>query len=48
MKSKERSGARRGNLEKNMAVWERFYDNDRPHGAHKGKTQSEVVVEQLG
>jgi hypothetical protein len=34
--------------EGNMAVWECFYDNDRPHGAHKGKTQSEVVVEQLG
>ncbi len=34
-------------LEKKLAVWERFYNNDRPHGAHKGKTPYEVLVEKL-
>lgn len=34
-------------LEKKLAVWERFYNNDRPHGAHKGKTPYEVLREKL-
>jgi transposase InsO family protein len=34
-------------LEKKLAVWERFYNNDRPHVAHKGKTPYEVLVEKL-
>jgi transposase InsO family protein len=34
-------------LEKKLAVWERFYNNDRPHGAHKGKTPYEVLIEKL-
>ena len=32
-------------LEEKLAVWERFYNNDRPHGAHKGKTPYEVLRE---
>ena len=32
-------------LEKKLAIWERFYNNDRPHGAHKGKTPYEVLRE---
>ena len=34
-------------LEKKLAVWERFYNYDRPHGAHKGKTPYEVLREKL-
>ena len=34
-------------LEKKLAVWERFYNNDRPHGAHKGKVSCEVLREKL-
>ena len=34
-------------LEKKLAVWERFYNNDQPHWAHKGKTPYEVLVEKL-
>ena len=34
-------------LEEKLAVWERFYNNDRPHGAHKGKTPYEVLREKL-
>ncbi len=34
-------------LDKKLAVWERFYNNDRPHGAHKGKTPYEVLKEKL-
>ena len=34
-------------LEKKLVVWERFYNNDRPHGAHKGKTPYEVLREKL-
>ncbi len=34
-------------LEKKLAVWERFYNSDRPHGAHGGKTPYEVLREKL-
>jgi transposase InsO family protein len=34
-------------LEKKLAVWERFYNFDRPHGAHGGKTQYEALREKL-
>ena len=34
-------------LEKKLAVWEGFYNNDRPHGAHKGRTPYEVLLEKL-
>ncbi len=32
-------------LEKKLAVWERFYTFDRPHGAHGGKTPYEALRE---
>ena len=35
------------NLEKKLAEWERFYNYDRPHGAHRGKTPYEVLREKL-
>jgi len=31
------------NLAKKLAEWERFYDLDRPHGAHRGKTPYESL-----
>ncbi len=34
-------------LEKKLATWEHFYNNVRPHGAHKGKTPYEVLKEKL-
>ena len=34
-------------LEKKLAVWEHFYNNDRPHGAHRGKTPYEMLREKL-
>jgi len=34
-------------LEKKLAVWERFYNFDRPHGAHGGKTPYEALREKL-
>jgi transposase InsO family protein len=34
-------------LEQKLAIWERFYNYDRPHGAHKGKTPHEVLREKL-
>jgi transposase InsO family protein len=34
-------------LEKKLAAWERFYNYDRPHGAHKGKTPYEALREKL-
>ncbi len=34
-------------LEKKLAVWERFYNYDRPHGAHHGKTPYEALRERL-
>ena len=34
-------------LEKKLAVWERFYNFDRSHGAHGGKTPCEVLREKL-
>ena len=34
-------------LEKKLAVWERFYNYDRPHGAHRGKTPYEALREKL-
>ena len=30
-----------------LAVWERFYNFDRPHGAHGGKTPYEALREKL-
>jgi transposase InsO family protein len=30
-------------LEKKLAEWERFYNYDRPHGAHQGKTPYEAL-----
>ncbi len=32
-------------LEKKLAVWERSYSYDRPHGAHRGKTPCEALRE---
>jgi hypothetical protein len=29
------------------AVWERFYNDERPHGAHRGKTAYEALREKL-
>jgi transposase InsO family protein len=34
-------------LEKKLATWEGFYNYDRPHGAHSGKTPYEVLREKL-
>ena len=34
-------------LEKKIAIWERFYNNDRPHDARKGRTPYEVLREKL-
>jgi hypothetical protein len=34
-------------LKKKLAVWERFYNVDRPHGAHHGKTPHEILREKL-
>ena len=34
-------------LEEKLAVWERFYNFDQPHGAHGGKTPYEVLREKL-
>jgi transposase InsO family protein len=34
-------------LKKKLAAWEKFYNYDRPHGAHKGKTPYEVLREKL-
>ncbi len=34
-------------LDKKLAVWERFYNVDRPHGAHGGKTPYEALREKL-
>jgi hypothetical protein len=34
-------------LEKKLAAWEGFYNYDRPHGAHSGKTPYEVLREKL-
>jgi hypothetical protein len=34
-------------LEKKLAAWEGFYNYDRPHGAHSGKTHYEVLREML-
>jgi hypothetical protein len=35
------------NLEKKLAEWERFYNYDRPHGVHCGKTPYEALREKL-
>ena len=32
-------------LKKKLAAWEKFYNYDRPHGAHKGKTSYEALRE---
>ena len=32
-------------LKKKLAVWESFYNYDRPHGAHRGKTPYEALRE---
>ena len=34
-------------LEQKLAVWERFYNFDRPHTAHSGKTRYEALREKL-
>ena len=34
-------------LNKKLETWERFYNLDRPHGAHKGKTPYEVLRSML-
>ncbi|MBJ22397.1 MAG: hypothetical protein CL933_23550 [Deltaproteobacteria bacterium] len=34
-------------LEEKLAVWERFYNFDRPHGVHGGKTPYEALREKL-
>ena len=34
-------------LEKKLAEWEHFYNYDRPHGAHRGKTPYEALREKL-
>ena len=34
-------------LEKKLAAWERFYNYDRPHSSHRGKTPYEVLREKL-
>jgi hypothetical protein len=34
-------------LQKKLAVWERFYDFDRSHGTHGGKTPYDALREKL-
>jgi len=34
-------------LDKKLAAWERFYNYDRPHSSHRGKTPYEVLREKL-
>jgi hypothetical protein len=34
-------------LGKKLAEWERFYNDDRPHGAHRGKTPYKALREKL-
>jgi transposase InsO family protein len=34
-------------LEEKLAVWERFYNSDRPHGAHSGRTPYKALREKL-
>ena len=34
-------------LEKKLAEWERFYNYERPHGAHGGRTPYEALREKL-
>lgn len=34
-------------MEKRLAARKRFYNNDRPHGAHKGKIPYEILVTKL-
>ena len=34
-------------LEKKLAAWERFYNYDRPHSSHRGKTPYEVLRQKL-
>ena len=35
-------------LNKKLAIWENFYNFDRPHGAFKGKTPYEALRNMLG
>jgi len=35
-------------LEKKLVVWGRVYNNDRPHGAHAGKTPHEILLTKPG
>jgi transposase InsO family protein len=35
------------NLEKKLVEWERFYNYDRPHGVHRGKTPYEALREKF-
>jgi transposase InsO family protein len=34
-------------LEKKLAEWERSYNYERPHGAHRGRTPYEALREKL-
>jgi len=34
-------------LQKNLSAWKKFYNQDRPHGAQKGKTPYEALREKL-
>ncbi|MBU8920414.1 MAG: integrase core domain-containing protein [Bacteroidales bacterium] len=35
------------NLQRKLATWEEFYNFNRPHGAHKGKTPYEALRSML-
>jgi transposase InsO family protein len=35
------------NLAKKLMEWERFYNYERPHGAHRGRTPYEALKEKL-
>ena len=34
-------------LRKKLDAWEKFYNNDRPHGSHGGNTPYEVMKKQI-
>jgi transposase InsO family protein len=34
-------------LKKKLAEWERFYNYERPHGTHRGRTPYEALREKL-
>ena len=45
--SAARESHRRVDLNEKLREWEKFYNYDRPHGAHKGKTPYEALREKL-